>query len=261
MTTTSPPPASTAPRRPMLRRREAMKLARTEYDRVVGVLSALAPDDWSKPTDCPDWDVRQLACHMVGMAAMAASPSETARQQKLAAAEQAKRGGVMVDSLTAIQVREREGLSPDEILAEARRVAPRAARGRRLAPVFIRRRTLPVPQLLNGAEELWTIGFMLDVVLTRDPWMHRIDLAQATGKELELTAEHDGVIVDDVVREWGLRHGRPYRLELTGPAGGQWSSDLPGEPTESIRMDAIDFCRTLSGRATGVGLLNTAVPF
>jgi uncharacterized protein (TIGR03083 family) len=244
-----------------MRRREAMRLAATEYQCVVRALSALAPDDWSKPTGCPDWDVRQLACHVVGMAAMAASPLETARQQKLAKAEQAGRGGAMVDSLTAVQVRERDDRSPEEIVAEARRVAPRAARGRRLTPVVIRRRTFPVPQLVNGAEELWTIGFLLDVVLTRDPWMHRIDLAQATGKELELTAEHDGVIVDDVVREWAVRHGRPYRLELTGPAGGQWSSDRPGEPTESIRMDAIDFCRTLSGRVTGVGLLNTAVPF
>ncbi len=261
MTTTSPPPASTAPRRPMLRRPEAMKLAAAEYDRAVGALSALAPDDWSKPTDCPDWDIRQLACHLVGMAAMAAGPREMARQQKLAKAEQATRGGAMVDSLTAIQVREREDRSPDELVAEARRVAPRAARGRRLTPAFIRRRTLPEPQVVNGAEELWTIGYMLDVILTRDPWMHRIDLAQATGKELELTKDHDGVIVDDVVREWATRHGRAYKLELTGPAGGQWSSDLPGEPTESIRMDAIEFCRTVSGRATGAGLLNTEVPF
>ena len=56
------------------------------------------------------------------------------------------------------------------------------------------------------------------------------------------------------------RHGRPFHLKLTGPAGGQWSSELTGEP-ESIRMDAIEFCRTLSGRETGVGLLSIEVPF
>jgi uncharacterized protein (TIGR03083 family) len=261
MIATTPPPDTTSPRRSAMRHRDAMKLAAVEYQRVVDALSALGPADWSKPTDCPDWDVRQLACHVVGMAAMAASPRETARQQKLAGAEHAKRGGAMVDSLTAVQVRERDGRSPEEIVAEAGRVAPRAARGRRLTPVFIRQRTFPVPQLLNGVEEQWTVGFLVDVVLTRDPWMHRIDLARATDKELELTAEHDGLIVDDVVREWAARHGRAYRLELTGPAGGHWSSDLPGEPPESIRMDAIDFCRTISGRATGVGLLHTEVPF
>jgi uncharacterized protein (TIGR03083 family) len=260
MIATTPPSATTAPRRSALPRRDAMRLAATEYQRVVHAVSALTPADWSKPTDCPDWDVRQLVSHVVGMAAMASSPLESARQQKLAAAEQAERGGAMVDSLTAIQVRQREGRSPEELLAEARKLAVRAPRGRRFTPFFIRRRTFPVPQVLNGLAEEWTIGYLVDVVLTRDPWMHRTDLARATGQELELTASHDGVLVDDVVREWAGRHGRPFHLELTGPAGGQWSSDLPGEP-ESIRMDAIEFCRTLSGRETGVGLLSTEVPF
>jgi uncharacterized protein (TIGR03083 family) len=260
MIATTPPSTSNEARRSAMRRRVAMKLAATEYQRVVTALSALDPEDWSKPTDCPDWDVRQLACHVVGMAAMAASPLESARQQKLAAAEQAKRGGAMVDALTALQVRERDGLTPQAVLAEARKVAVRAARGRRLTPFFIRRRLLPAPQFLNGADERWTLGYLLDVVLTRDPWMHRVDLARATGRRLEITASHDGVLVDDVVREWAGRHGRPFRLELTGPAGGQWSSDLTGEP-ESIHMDAIEFCRTLSGRETGVGLLSTEVPF
>ena len=166
----------------------------------------------------------------------------------------------MIDSLTALQVREREARSPEQVVSEARRVAPRAARGRRLTPAFARRRTFPVPQLLNGVEEPWTVGFLVDVILTRDCWMHRVDLARATGRDLELTAAHDGLIVDDVVREWAARHGRSYQLELTGLAGGRWSSDGPGE-LESLCMDAIEFCRTISGRETGVGLLTTEVPF
>jgi uncharacterized protein (TIGR03083 family) len=253
-------PATSAPRRSAIPRRDAMRLAATEYHRVVDALSNLAREDWPKPTDCPEWDVRELASHVVGMAAMAAGPLEMARQQKLAMAEQARRGGAMVDSLTAIQVCERERLPPEDLLAEARKVATRAARGRRFTPFFIRRRTFPEPQFLNGVEEQWTIGYLVDVILTRDPWMHRVDLARATGQELELSASHDGVLVDDVVREWAGRHGRPFQLELTGPAGGQWSSDLPGEP-ESIRMDAVEFCRTLSGRKPGAGLLGTEVPF
>jgi hypothetical protein len=60
------------------------------------------------------------------------------------------------------------------------------------------------------------------MIITRDPWMHRLDLARATGQDLVLTADHDGVMVADVVAE--RRHGQPYRLELTGPAGGSWRS-------------------------------------
>jgi hypothetical protein len=84
------------------------------------------------------------------------------------------------------------------------------------------------------------------VVLTRDPWMHRLDLARATGQDLVFTADHDGIIVADIVAEWARRHGQPYRVKLTGPAGGSWSSSTGGE---EIVMDATDFCRIISGRA------------
>jgi hypothetical protein len=81
------------------------------------------------------------------------------------------------------------------------------------------------------------------VILTRDPWTHRLDLARTTGQVL--TADHDGVIVADTVAEWAHRHGQPYRLELTGPAGASWSSGTGGE---EIVVDAADFCRIVCGR-------------
>ena len=62
---------------------------------------------------------------------------------------------------------------------------------------------------VNGAPETWSLGYLTDVILTRDPWMHRLDLARATGQAPTLTADHDGVIVADVVLEWARRHGQP----------------------------------------------------
>ena len=43
----------------------------------------------------------------------------------------------------------------------------------------------------------------MDMVWTRDVWMHRIDITRATGRPLvgKLTAEHDGRIVADIVAE------------------------------------------------------------
>jgi hypothetical protein len=64
--------------------------------------------------------------------------------------------------------------------------------------------------------------------------------------------------VADVVDEWAQRHGRPFELVLTGPAGGRWQVGTGGE---RIELDAVEFCRTLSGRVEGHGLLATAVPF
>ena len=41
----------------------------------------------------------------------------------------------------------------------------------------------------TGAQaEDWTVGYLTDVILTRDTWMHRSDIAAAAGRQLTLTA-------------------------------------------------------------------------
>jgi hypothetical protein len=88
--------------------------------------------------------------------------------------------------------------------------------------------------------------------------LHRTDIAAATGRELTLTADHDGVLVDDVVQEWAQRHGMACTLTLTGPLARQYAFGSGGP---SFSVDAVEFCRILSGRGTGDGLLQTRVPF
>jgi hypothetical protein len=165
---------------------------------------------------------------------------------------------LFIDALTALQVEERAGMTPAQITARFAARAPRAARARRRTPGFIRRRAMPVLQQVGGREEAWTIGYLIDVILTRDPWMHRADIARATGTDLVLTAEHDGVLVADVAAEWAARHGQPYTLHLTGPAGGTWRR---GDGRPLIETDAVEFCRVVSGRGHADGLLAVQVPF
>lgn len=107
-------------------------------------------------------------------------------------------------------------------------------------------------------EGVWTVGYLFDVILTRDPWLHRVDICRATGRNQFLTAEHDGRIVANVVADRAPRHGRPFGLELTGPAGATF---IAGTDGVSVRMDAIESCRTLSGREIGTGILATPVAF
>jgi uncharacterized protein (TIGR03083 family) len=245
------------PRDTTLDRDVAMRLAATEYERVARVLEQLTTEQWAAPTDCPAWDVRAIAGHLLGMAQMAASLPEMGRQQ-IGSQRRAKRdGGLLIDALTALQVDKNAHLSTTEVVAQLRRLGPKAVRGRRRTPSFVRSRTLPQVQDVDGATESWTFGFLLDVILTRDPFMHRIDIAQATGVSVAPTADHEGVIVADVVREWAGRHGAPYTLDLTGPAGGHWESGAG----EHLVLDAFEFCRILAGRSVGTGLLATQLPF
>jgi uncharacterized protein (TIGR03083 family) len=255
MTTINRPTSAKArPRVSTLDRATLMRLAAAEYEHFAAALEKLDTDDWSKSTECAGWDVRTMASHVLGMAEMAAFIPEGIRQMRAAK----KRGGLFIDALTAVQVEKRTEFTPAELIARIRVVGPKAARGRRRIPDVVRNRRLPIPQPVGDVDEDWTIGFLMDTILTRDTWMHRIDISRATGQPLELTVGHDDVLVADVVDEWASRHGKPCQLHLTGEAGGTWTF---GDGGPGIDLDAIDFNRTLSGREPATDLLAVAVPY
>jgi uncharacterized protein (TIGR03083 family) len=253
--------APSTARRPTLDRAASAALAREELARSVRLLESLSDDDGARPTACPGWDVRAMASHVLGMTEMFSSYPRMIRQQ-LPAARATKAGAVYIDALTAQQVAHRTDLSVAQIAAGLRSVAAANVRWRQRTPSFMRNRAMP-DQPVNGAPdapvEAWTFAYLFDTVLTRDTWMHRGDISVATGRTLELTADHDGVLVEQVVAEWGTRHDQPYDLRLTGPAGGHWTR---GETaTDPLELDAVEFCRLLSGRGAGSGLLAVGVPF
>ena len=251
------PRSQAAPRRPCIERDVAMHLAATEYARCTELLAGLDPDHWATPTVNTGWTVRDTAGHMLGMVQMMSSLPQLVGQMTTSMRQARKaQAPVSVDHLTALQVRRNAGLSTAELVQRWRELTPKAVRGRRRVPRFVRGRTMPEAQLVGGHLERWTFGYLVDVILTRDTFMHRLDICAAAGFEPESTAEHDGRLVDDIVHEWAQRHGQPCTLELTGPAGGRW-----GSGTEPLTLDALDFCRTVSGRGMATGLLATAVPF
>ena len=239
---------------PALIRPETGDLAAAENQRVLDLLRSLRDDDWSKPTDCPAWDVRALAAHVLGGMEAFASVRQFVHQMR--AGRKAAGDGPFIDGMTAVQVRERAGLSRDQLLARLADVGPRVARARGRVPRPLR--WMPMKEEVGGVPERWRMAYLLDVILTRDTWMHRVDIARATGHEMVLTAGHDGRLVADVVAEWARRHGQPFALHLEGLAGGTFTQGSGGE---EIRIDAVEFCRILSGRDASTGLLTQEVPF
>jgi uncharacterized protein (TIGR03083 family) len=241
-------------------RSTAEGLASTEYQRLAAQLRSLDATDWARPTDCPAWDVRAVAGHCVGMMADFTSLGSVIRRMSAATKTAKRDGGAVVDAMTAMQVEDHATLSTDAVVATIERRGPEAARWRTGAPRLLR--ALPMKESVDGRPETWRLGYLLDTILTRDPWMHRVDIARATGRELVLTPDHDGRIVADVVAEWARRHGQPFDLDLTGPAGGRFVADgADGADRRTLTLDAVEFCRVLSGRADGTGLLAQPVPF
>jgi len=238
---------------PVISHREAAGLATTEYERFLGLIRSLEPADWSARTDCPEWDVRSMVAHVLGTAEAHGSIRENAHQMRLARTSDRP----LVDALGVVQIAERASLSPHQLIERLERAAPRSVRMRRRAPALVRAVRIKV-EMPFGTER-WRLGYLMDRIYTRDAFMHRVDITRAVGREdLELTLDHDGRIVADIIAEWARRHGQPFSLELTGPAGGRFVAGAGGP---DLQLDAVEAMRILSGRASGEGLFTTPVPF
>ncbi|KAB7744110.1 maleylpyruvate isomerase family mycothiol-dependent enzyme [Nostocoides sp. F2B08] len=233
---------------PRMSTEQARLLALTEYARFTDLLRALDPQDWTRPTDCDRWDVRAVADHVAGAAKMYASVTRTLAAQLNGWLVARRLGlGEPLDGVNELQIRETADLPVPQLISFIEEWAPRVVEARFSVPRPMRR----IPA--KGMGMTMPLVDLYAYVLTRDVWMHRVDISRATGRDLVLTSDHDGALVADVVAEWAGRHGRPFELELTGPAGGAFG--VGPAFGERIELDAVEFCRTISGRSVGSGLL------
>ncbi len=236
-----------------------MRLTQAENARLLAQLQRLSEEQWQSPTDCTGWTVRDVVVHLVASAQSQASPVEFARQVAAGRPLTAQIGGHhWVDGVNEAQLRGRSDWTPDMLPAAWEQHSAAALKARRRMPAPLR--ALPVLPIGTGlgVHIGWQpLRYLFDMGFTRDVWLHRIDIARAAGATPELTVDHDGRIVADILAEWSRRHREPYTLTLTGPAGGHFRAGDGGEPQS---VDAVDFVRILSGRAEGPGVLHHKLP-
>jgi uncharacterized protein (TIGR03083 family) len=235
--------------------REGMALAETEYQRFTDMLHQLQPGDWSKQTVCTDWNVKQLVAHALGFAESNASFRvflSGMRRGKKRAAE--KDYDHFVHGMNEVQVEERAHLTPEELIDRWIEIWPKALKGRKRFPPFMR----PIPLEFGPPIGKMPMGsYLMDVVFTRDTWMHRMDISRAVGLDPVLTADHDGRLIEHMVAEWAAVHGIAFTLHLEGPAGGTFVS---GNNGDELTIDAVEWIWILSGRGAGTGLLEKELP-
>lgn len=235
-------------------RPEARVLAEEEFRRFADLLATLSPEEWTTETDCTGWDVRKVALHILGSGeAQASFPTFVHQLRRGVPLNREIDSHHWVDGMNELQIRERAHLSNLQVVEQLTAIGPRAVKGRWRTPPPMR--YLPIP---FGPPIGWTpLKYLLDVGFTRDVWAHRIDICAAIDRPMELTADHDGRLVADIVGEWASIHDVPFELVLEGPAGGMFSQGTDGERVE---IDAITFIRILSGRLPGTGVLAHPLP-
>lgn len=223
---------------PGLSHNEAMGLGESQTAALLKQLKALSPQDWDKPTDCDRWSVHDIVAHILGWATVITSPREFVRQAKQTRAIR-KEFGPKLDAQNEAGVIARRGMSPEQLITGLEKRSRPFLKVRRRAG-FVGR---PIPIYIGSVGRM-TLRFLMEQIFTRDYFMHRIDIARATDRELDI-GESESRIIADIVRHWARNSKADARLVLTGPGGGAF---VMGSGSTTITGDAIEFCRLLAGR-------------
>lgn len=242
-TGTRPHVAQSAAAIPRLRHAEAAQLGTKERERFLALLAELNGDDWEQPTACTLWDVKDIVAHQAGwqnvfssFGGMRALLSKGPLQPYL------ERGMSQLDAINQLQVDRRADRSTAELIDEIRAYGPRSIAFRKRLPAPLR--MIPLPDGDSGGFIL--LGYLTDTILTRDMWMHRLDICRATGRAFVQTADHDGRLVALVVRDLGRKlkavlGGRTIVYHVTGASGGMWRFGPDATPAATLTMDTLDF--------------------
>jgi uncharacterized protein (TIGR03083 family) len=223
-------------------RGQAALIGDAEGQIVAALLRQIRRNDWQRPTDCPEWDVRALVSHLVGQCEDGLRLRTSLRRE--AAGRRRYPGKPSVDAHMAVQVDDHRAEPGPELAERFALLWPRAVQARRRRPAAMRQITLSTG--IAGMPRI-SLGYLLDTIYNRDLWMHRLDLARATGQPFQLR-DHDRHIVGQAARDLALAWpAAPVALELTGPAGGSWLIGS-GEPAAVIRAEATAWMRALAGR-------------
>ena len=227
-----------------------------EYAALVTLVDGLGPEQWRAPTECTGWTVRHMVAHLAGSAECGARTSALVRHYGYAFVRSARAPQTFVDHMCVSQIAAREGLSGPELAADLRRWAADTPGRAESTPALVRR--IPLPAVAGGPPGA-RMSWFLDVISTRDVWMHRVDLARALGVERDVTvAEAEAVrqVVRDLDTAWD---GPSLDLVLTGPGGGQFRLG-DGDPVATVTEDAVALMRLLSGRSDECDLATEGDP-
>src|SRR5262249_10928652 len=145
--------------------------------------------EWTRPTDCTEWDVRKVALHVLGAADAQASMKEFVHQfvRGMPVNKQID-SHHFVDGLNELQIRERSQLSNAQVVEQLHAIGPRAVKARWRTPWPMRYMPIKFGEPV-GWRGWAPLKYLLDLGWTRDVWAHRVDICEATGEAMQLTPE------------------------------------------------------------------------
>ena len=161
---------------------QAQAVAHAEGRATLELLRTLGDDDWTRPTDCTDWDVRALVAHLVAQCQDGLHLGSVLRRELLGRRRYPDKSPF--DGYMAVGVDGHRAASGPQLVERFASLWPRAARARRRRPTALRRITLD-PGIPGQPRS--RLDYLLDVIYNRDLWMHRVDGPRPGGRSSWVT--------------------------------------------------------------------------
>ncbi|MGW7684485.1 maleylpyruvate isomerase family mycothiol-dependent enzyme [Kribbella sp. NPDC054772] len=209
------------------------------------LLASVEGDEWQRRTVCDAWDVADVAGHLIGQAEDVNRPLSFPRRYRKA--KRVYPGVLRIDAHMMVQADEHRGTAPAELRTTFDQVWAKATRKISTELALMRRMSMTI----DGFESVkLSLGYIHDILLARDLWMHRDDVCQALGRPFDPGPNAEEIVAQvmyDVIDGpwWGERPA--VEVELTGAGGGTYQLGR-GAPVGHAAVDAVAYMRTVSGR-------------
>ncbi|HEY8545676.1 MAG TPA: maleylpyruvate isomerase family mycothiol-dependent enzyme [Acidimicrobiales bacterium] len=225
------------------------------WDALVSVAVDLAYDDWSQPTDCPGWTVKDVYAHVVGTeSTLLGRPAPEVELPPDLPHVRNEMG--RFNETWVVAYRERSG---SELLADLGEVITE----RRAALATMDQAAFDALTWTPAGEDTYGRYMRIRVM---DQWFHEQDVREAIGRPGHLDGLAPQVVLDEITAAIGylvgkkaaLPPGSTARIDLKGPMSHRWDVEvtdiarvvdwLPREPDFTITMPGHTFCRVVGGR-------------
>jgi uncharacterized protein (TIGR03083 family) len=228
-------------------RPEAFEHRAHEIGAWLELVRPLDADEWHRPTVCAEWDVADIVGHLVGQADEVRRPWAFPRRELRA--RRRYPGVEQFDRHMMVQADEYRGTPPAELTARFERRWHKASRTILRLPRPVRAMRLTIDDIPDPTFKRVALGYVHDVLLSRDLWMHRDDVCQALGRPFD-AGPHATELIAQVMLDLqltGYWSGPAVVVELTGPGAGRYQLGS-GDPVGTASVDAVSYMRTVSGR-------------
>jgi hypothetical protein len=234
-----PFPAASIPR-PALP--QAMGMLADELAATLDLLQRLDAAAWQLPAGRAGTTIRDVVIRMT------LESEETGRNRRLLG--RLRRAHLLPGAMTEARCRRRAAAlaaaPADKLIAEL------ASWGHKAADAAPWNRRTPASRFRADMPAGTDADYLFGVVLAREAWLHRADIAEASGQPAAPGPYGPEIVrqaVRDVADAWT---GPPVLVEITGPAGGRWATS-DGAPAVGVRANLISYLRLVTGRpAAGI---------